>query len=168
MRLAEDIRHILVGGAVIAFIAIYMTYGYLTDRPGQAVEGYPLTAKYRAIDGIEVGSDVLLAGIPVGKVVAEEFDTETNNAILTFHIRDDVQIPYDSVAMIVSDGVFGGKYVKIAPGGDFENLQPGEQFEYVQDSVMFEELLEKVILAAEQRKLAEDEAEAGETAGDAQ
>ncbi len=158
MRLSTDIFHILVGACVIGVIGSYMIYGYLSDRPGQAADGYELTAKFRSIDGITDGSDVMLAGVPVGKVTGDAFDTQTNNAILTMTIDEGYEFPLDSVAMIVSEGIFGSKFVKISPGGDFEMLQPGDEFEYVQDSVIFEELLQKVILAAEaQRRKAQEE-----------
>lgn len=160
MRFKSDKHNILVGAAVIGVITAYMIYGYLSDRPGAAAGGYPLSAKFRSIDGIGEGSDVMLAGIPVGKVTHTDFDPATNNAMLTMTVRDGIDVPLDSVAMIVSDGIFGSKFVKIAPGGDLDMLEPGDQFEYVQDSVIFEELLEKVILAAEakRRSLQEEKA----------
>lgn len=160
MRLKSDKFNILVGASVIGVIVAYMIYGYLSDRPGAAEDGYRLVAKFRSIDGIVEGSNVMLAGLPVGKVTRTDFDPETNNAILTMSVRDDIQLPLDSVAMIVSDGVFGSKFVKIAPGGDLDMLEPGDQFEYVQDSVVFEELLEKVILAAEAKRRTAKNAEA--------
>lgn len=160
MRLSTDIFHILVGACVLAAIAAYMIYGYTSDRPGQVEGGYQLLAKFRSIDGIGEGSDVLLAGIPVGKVTRESFNTETNNAVLTLTIDEGYVFPIDSVAMIVSEGIFGSKFIKIAPGGEYDMLEPGDEFEYVQDSVIFEELLQKVILAAEaQRKAANANAE---------
>lgn len=162
MQLKSDKNNILVGASVIGVILAYMIYGYLSDRPGTSQDGYLLTAKFRSIDGIVEGSDVMLAGIPVGTVTRTDFDPDTNNAILTISVQDGIELPLDSVLMIVSDGVFGGKFVKIAPGGDLDMLEPGDQFEYVQDSVIFEELLEKVILAAEAKRRAANETKAAE------
>ena len=153
MRMGQDVKHSVMGAIVVALIVLFMGQGYTSNQVADDRPGYELIAKYRSIDGIAVGSAILMAGIQIGTVTAERFDTSTNNAILTFRIDDDIVIPYDSVAMIVSDGILGGKYVKIAPGGDFDNLADGDQFEYVQDAVVFEELLEKVITAAEQRRL---------------
>jgi len=162
MQLKSDKYNILVGATVIGVILAYMIYGYLSDRPGTEEDGYLLTAKFRSIDGIVEGSKVLLAGLPVGEVAETDFDPETNNAILTITVRDDIEVPIDSVAMIVSEGVFGGKFVKISPGGGLDMLEPGDQFEYVQDSVIFEELLEKVILAAEAKRRAANEEKAAD------
>ncbi len=162
MNIRSDKTNILVGAGVIGAMIAYMIFGYLSDRPGSSGEGYPLIAKFLSIDGIVEGSDVLLAGIPIGKVTKTDFDPETNNAILTLTVQDDIEVPLDSVAMIVSEGVFGGKFVKISPGGDLEMMEPGEQFEFVQDSVIFEELLEKVILAAEAKRRAAKKAQSAD------
>ena len=154
MQRESENFHILVGAAVVFLAAAYLIYGYVSDRPGQVSgPGYTLHAKFRAIDGVSEGADVLLAGLPIGKVTADTFDPATNNAILSMRIQDEIELPIDSVALIISDSLLGGKFVKIDPGGDLEILADGDEFEYVQDSVIFEELLEKVILAAEASRL---------------
>lgn len=151
-RLSTEILHSIVGAVVILALAGYMAYGYTTNVRGAAPsDSYPLTAEFRSVDGITEGSRVKLAGVTVGQVTRLEFRPETNGAVLHMRIRNGIDIPYDSVAMIVSDGVFGDKFVKVAPGGDFDMLLPGEEFEFVQDSLILEELLERVILAAEAR-----------------
>ena len=104
---------------------------------------------------------MLLAGIPVGQVAGYAYDPEGQRAIVTFTIQDDIKIPLDSVALIVSDGLLGAKYIKIQPGGELDMMQSGDEFEYVQDAIAFEEILEKVILNAEHQrnKRNEDDAE---------
>lgn len=145
--------HTLVGAAVLLIAFFYIAYGYLSDRPGEVSgAGYTLYAEFNAIDGVSEGADVLLAGIPIGKVTGERFDPQTNKAILTMQIEDGVELPIDSAALILSDGLLGGKYIKVEPGGDFEVFVDGDQFDFVQGSIIFEELLEKVILAAEARR----------------
>ena len=162
MRLSSDTLNILVGAGVVLIISAYMVYGYLSDRPGQVDGGYHLTAKFRSIDGVGQGSDVMLAGIPIGKVTGSSFDPQSNTAILNMTIDEMIELPIDSVAMIVSEGIFGSKFVKVSPGGEFDLLEPGDEFEYVQDSVIFEELLQKVILAAEARRRAALDAKASQ------
>ena len=50
--------------------------------------------------------------------------------------------------MIVSDGVLGGKSVKIEPGTGEEMMAQGSEFELVQDAVIVESLLERIVAAA--------------------
>lgn len=161
--------HTLIGALVVAVGALFLVISYRGGQPGEMNEdGYRLTASFRAIDGIQAGSDVLLAGVPVGEVEKQYLDFETNNAIVVMRIREDVEIPTDSSIKILSEGIAGAKYLKITPGGDFEMLAPGEGFDFTQSAIRFEELLQKVILSAEaaraeEKKNAADEA--GRTSG---
>ena len=148
----SETRHILVGAAVIVLIPL-LAYGFFSgDARTESADGYELKARYNQVDGVTIGSNVLLAGVPVGKVTRLDFDAESLQAVLTFTIRDEIRIPDDSAAIIASDGMLGGKYVKLDIGGSEEMLEPGRSFEYVQDSVIVEALLEKVILWAEARR----------------
>ena len=155
MRMKEETLHIWIGAFVFLLGAVFMIYSYASDAQPSANgggDGFYLSAQFSAVDGVGVGSPVLLAGIPVGKVVRQELDPETHSAILTFSIDEELELPIDSVAEVTSDGVFGGKYIRIEPGADIELLENGDPFEFVQDSVILEELLEKIITRAEERR----------------
>ena len=132
--------------------ALFIVTAYSEQDEGPS-SGYELIARFNSIDGIQNGSDVLLAGVPVGNVSDVEFNPQTHQAILTFRLLSHVKLPLDTVAMVLSEGMLGNKYIKLEPGGDLEMLGPGDEFEFVQDSVVFEELLQKVILAAEAKRL---------------
>lgn len=122
--------------------------------------GYDLKASFGSIDGVSPGTKVLLTGLPVGEVDSFYYNEQRQRAILTMSIRDGIEVPLDSVVMIVTDGLLGGKYLKIQAGGDTEMMKPGGQFDYTQDSIVFEEILEKVILNAEEnRKKAKEAAD---------
>ncbi|MBL4719682.1 MAG: MCE family protein [Alphaproteobacteria bacterium] len=155
-----ETRNIWIGAAVFvigpALLAIFFTGDVRTKN----VQGYELVAHYNRVDGISVGAKVLLAGIPVGQVVRQEFDAEDQQAILTFLIQDDIRLPNDTVAMIVSDGLMGAKFIKLEPGGELDELQPGDDFTYVQDAVLVESLLEKIVLRAEAKRRKQAKAKA--------
>ena len=67
-------------------------------------------------------------------------------------IRKDIELPIDSIALVISAGMLGGKYIKLEPGGETEVFSAGDYFEYVQGAVIFEELLQKIVLDAEGRR----------------
>ncbi len=143
--------HILVGAAVL-LLGTGVILASSGGKGRSAGDGYPLSATFQSIDGVGIGTEVLLAGIRVGKVTARRYEPDGHRATLVMSIDPAVRIPVDSVAMIVSSGLLGGKYLKLEPGGEEEMMQPGDSFEYVQDSIIFEELLEKVVLDAEARR----------------
>lgn len=105
---------------------------------------YSLLARFGRTDGLSVGNPVRLAGVDVGKVINAEID-KNYKAILTLEIKDEVNIPLDSSASIVSDGVLGSKYIEIEPGGDEEYIPEGGEFAYTQDAMVLEELLDRII-----------------------
>ena len=147
--------HTLVGAAV--FAAVAGIFGWHSFQPEHAQnlnaqEEMVLHAQFQSVDGISEGSPVVIAGVPVGRVVAQRFDPSSLSAHVSLSISEPIEIPYDSVAMILSDGLVGGKYIRISPGGELDMLISGDSFEYVQNAVIFEEMLEKVINAAEQKR----------------
>jgi len=146
----------LVGALVLATgVAAFLLSqrGEQTDIP----DGYQLKASFGSIDGVSKGTKVLLTGLPIGQVEGFSYNEQRQRAVLTMTIRNGIEIPLDSVVMIVSDGLLGAKYLKIQAGGDTAVMKPGGQFDYTQDSIVFEEILQKVILNAEQTRRKEKE-----------
>jgi phospholipid/cholesterol/gamma-HCH transport system substrate-binding protein len=146
----------LVGALVVA---VGVSAFILSQRAAKTEikDGYEIRASFGSIDGVTVGTKVLLAGLPVGEVDSFTYNEQRQRAMVTISIRNNIQIPLDSVVMIVTDGLLGGKYLKIQAGGDTEMMKPGGQFDYTQDSIVFEEILEKVILNAEKNRLKKQE-----------
>ena len=149
--MSKETLHILAGAIVVAAGTLAFILSH-QGGPTEKISGYPLSAQFSAVDGVGIGTKVLLTGIPVGDVGRMYYDDKSERAVLDFVIRPDIKIPADSVALIVTDGLLGAKYIKIQPGGDEEMLKPGDAFEYVQGSIAFEEILEKVIVNAEQKR----------------
>ena len=141
----------VVGFAVFVFGAIFLVIAFQSGG-AQSDGGYPLTATFRQVDGITIGSSVHLAGIKVGEVSSLRFEPKTNRAIVELRIRNTIKLPEDTSAQVVTDGLLGAKFIKLVPGGQEETLPPGAALIYVQDGVIVEQLLEKLILNAEQQR----------------
>ena len=135
---------LVLGAALLAF-----TYGESSRRAEK--EGYTLLASFNRADGIAVGSQVRLAGVTVGHVVAQDLD-ERYRAVLTLHVAKDVALPLDSSAMIHTDGLLGEKFIALQPGGDENELAPGQRFRYTQDSLNVSDLLELIIAQGKARR----------------
>lgn len=137
--------HKLVGACVIGGVVVLSAFWMGQKSHDVAADGYSLTASFSKIDGVTIGSEVLLAGISIGSVVSESLDPDSHQVTLTLRIDPSVELPYDSVAKITSDGIFGGKYISVDVGGEYEMLEDGDAFEFIQDSIIFEDVFEKVI-----------------------
>jgi phospholipid/cholesterol/gamma-HCH transport system substrate-binding protein len=151
---SQEIVHIVTGAFVLVALGVFFLWAYLI--PPAASEGYMVTARFTRVDGIAKGAEVRLLGVPVGSVAHQRLDPATNLAYLDLTIRSDIQLPMDTTAMVLSDGVFAGKYIKLDPGGSFEMLEPGDQIEFTQDSVILENIVERIVTGAEKRKAERD------------
>ena len=61
-----------------------------------------------------------MAGVNIGKVVNARLDDHFH-AILTLDVKENVKIPDDSSASIVSSSIMGEKYIEIEPGGSIRD-----------------------------------------------
>ena len=136
----------LTGALAIALILLGMVFGLAAGEGGS--RGYLLHATYDQADGLAAGAPVYLAGVRVGSVERMSLDPQRFRARVAFRIDDAVGVPEESAAMIVSDGVLGGKFVKIEPGTGEDMMAKGSEFELVQDAVIVENLLERIVGAA--------------------
>jgi phospholipid/cholesterol/gamma-HCH transport system substrate-binding protein len=113
-------------GAIVAFVAIgFLVFAVTRAGAGEAAGGYPLTARFNRVDGVNVGADVRLSGVKVGTVSAVGIDPTTYLAKLTLSVDRTVKLPDDSSARVASDGLLGGAYVALEPGGSAEMLASG-------------------------------------------
>jgi phospholipid/cholesterol/gamma-HCH transport system substrate-binding protein len=137
----------LIAGAVVLAVAAGFL-GYAVAHTGRSsVSGYTLRAKFDRIDGLNLGSDVRLAGVKVGSVSSTAIDPKTYQAVVTFSVQDSVRMPVDSSAEVTSDGMLGGKFLALVPGGDEKMLANGGEVTITQSSVSLEQLLGKFIFS---------------------
>ena len=111
-----------------------------------------LTARFDQIDGLTTGSPVFMAGIQVGAVVKIDLAPGTLKPVVTLSVRRGLVVPADSAALVMSDGVLGGKFLRIEAGAETEAMKPGDRFTTVQDSVIVEQILQKIVQGAEARR----------------
>ena len=144
-------------GAVALFVAAIALW--LVSAGGKAAEargGYLLTARFDQVDGLSIGNPVFVAGIQVGKVMKIDLAPGTLKPLVTISVQRGLAIPTDSALLVMSDGVLGGKFVRIEAGSETEALKPGERFQTVQDSVIVEQILQKIVQGAVARRRGEE------------
>lgn len=114
-----------VGLLVLAglLILVYMSFkvGGMGFGPG---EGYEVHLELDNAVGLTKDGEVLVAGIPVGRV--SKIELADGRALLTLTLREDVKLPADSVAALRTQGVLGEKYVEIQPGTSARPLEQGD------------------------------------------
>lgn len=143
--MSENTTEVVVGGAVLAVAVGFLFYaGQATGLSGGSSE-YELSASFRSADGINVGTDVRMAGVKVGRVTSIELDPATYRAATVFSVKQGIEVPDDSAVAISSEGLLGGNYVELLPGGSPFFLDPGTEIEFTQGSVSLVALLMKFV-----------------------
>ncbi len=132
-------------GAVVLAVAIAFFYYAYQSNNGSGSNGYDLFAQFDRIDGLDNGADVRIGGIKVGSVTQQVLDPATYRAKVSFTVQDNVELPLDTSAAIMSDGLLGGKYLSLEPGGDIDMLETGDEITLTQSSVRLEDLIGQLI-----------------------
>lgn len=139
--MAENRAEVIAGAAVLAVAAGFLFYAAQGAGIGPAGGTYPLTASFRSAEGVQVGTDVRLAGVKVGTVTAMQLNPQTFFADLTIAVRQGIELPEDSTIAIASEGLLGGSFVELQPGGALETIPPGGEVLDTQGAVSVISLL---------------------------
>ncbi len=147
----HNVIETIMGFFVLSIAGFFLTFAYLSSQL-DTTDGYSLSAKFARIDGVQVGSDVRLSGVAVGKVSDVKIDPETYQAVLKMDVQRSIQLPKDSSAEILSSGLLGSKYIALVPGGDDAFLKAGDEISFTQAAVSLEAMIGQVIFSKKDKK----------------
>jgi phospholipid/cholesterol/gamma-HCH transport system substrate-binding protein len=137
----------ILGALVLVAAVAFLVFAY--NRAGnRTFGGYPLTARFSSVDGLETGGDIRIGGVKVGQVSAITIDPATYLAQVSLNVAPNVKLPTDTVASIASDGLLGGKYVGLLPGSSDDMLKPGARITRTEASVSLENLIGQFIYSS--------------------
>jgi len=146
--MSESATEVLAGAGVLAAAAGFLFYASNGEGFTRVADSYDLSASFRSVEGITVGTDVRMAGVKVGTVTDLSLNTQTFFADAKFTVKNGVVVPEDSTVVIASEGLLGGAFVEILPGGSPMDLAPGSEVEDTQGAVSVIALLMKFVGAA--------------------
>ena len=122
MRFSHEFKVGVLTLLVAAFIALFIQR--TDDRPDGAVDGYLLYALVPSAEGVQVSTQVVVAGVSVGSV--RELILAGPEARLSLEMVGEVQLPTDSYAELHGSSVLGDKTVVIVPGTESTLLKAGD------------------------------------------
>ncbi|OIN85642.1 MAG: outer membrane lipid asymmetry maintenance protein MlaD [Alphaproteobacteria bacterium CG1_02_46_17] len=144
--MSRSIVETVLGAFVLVGALIFLVFSYSEGDAG-TVSGYRISANFSGIGGLKVGDEVQVSGVKVGQVARIELDPKQYLARVTMEIDDNVELPDDTVALISSQSLLGGKYMSLEPGGSPDMLEGGSEILYTQAPQNLEELLGKFIFS---------------------
>jgi phospholipid/cholesterol/gamma-HCH transport system substrate-binding protein len=126
----------IVGAAVIAVALGFFLYASKTAGVSGGVSGgYTVIAEFDNAEGINVGTDVRLAGIKIGTVTGQSLNVENYMARVELTLDPKVSLSDDTAAKVTSEGLLGGKFIAMEPGGSETKLAQGSMMTLTQGAV---------------------------------
>lgn len=142
----RNVIETVLGAVVLAVAAVFLIFAY-SSADLRSVSGYDVSASFSSVGGLQNGSDVRISGVKVGSVVDQTLDPTTFLAVVRMTIDPSIKLPEDTVAVIASESLLGGRYMALEPGGAEEIIQPGGRIAYTQSTPGIEQLLGQVIFS---------------------
>lgn len=104
-----------------------LSLAYLFVRLGEAEVrqnwGYTVYADFANAGGLDPGSSVEIAGVPVGQISA--INLIEDRARVTLTLQKEIVLQEDAIASIQTKGLLGERYMLITPGGSEETIAAG-------------------------------------------
>lgn len=100
--------------AIISFITLYLGFNFLKGNDFFSPENQYVVV-YKNVEGLTAANQVSLSGTKVGQVKKVELIAE-NQVKVTLSIRKDLLLPVGTKAILSSDGLLGGKLVRLEMG----------------------------------------------------
>jgi phospholipid/cholesterol/gamma-HCH transport system substrate-binding protein len=145
----RDAIETLVGALVLLGAAGLVYLGFASSGV-RTVAGYSIEAEFTDVSGVNAGTEVRLAGVKIGTVLAKSLADDGQLAVLTLNLDEAYRIPADSKVRILPDGLLGGSYISLEPGGADEDLADGAYvtFDRTQGAVNVVDLLARFVVQA--------------------
>jgi phospholipid/cholesterol/gamma-HCH transport system substrate-binding protein len=131
---------LFVAAAIAALFMLAMQVSNLSVAGGEG--GYTISARFDDVAGLNVRAPVRLAGVRIGRITSISLDSTRFQAVVKMHIEAPYDnLPEDSTAAILTEGLLGAKYIGLDPGGSLDNLKQGSEIIITQSSISLEKLI---------------------------
>lgn len=143
--------------AVGVFVIIgLLCVGYLTVKLGKMEllgdNYYTLYAKFSSATGLKPGSNVEIAGVPIGQVEAISLEPVLKIAKVALKIENGIELEEDAIASIKTSGLIGDKFIMITPGGAMDMIPAGGTITETESALDIEDLVSKYVFGDKKKE----------------
>jgi phospholipid/cholesterol/gamma-HCH transport system substrate-binding protein len=131
---------------IIAVLILALKVSGLSNTVGS--HGYTITADFDDVGGLKVRSPVTLAGVRIGQVSGIKLDNTRFKAVVTMQIdANQQQLPADTSASILTQGLLGANYISLRPGFDQMFLKNGSIIQDTHPALILEDLIGQLVFS---------------------
>ena len=141
--MTSNVSETLIGAAVLAVAGSFLYFASQSTGFSTEAGRYTLTASFRSVEGLGIGSDVKLSGVKIGTLTQVSLNPETYQAVTILAIDNKILIPDDADIKVSTDGLLGAAFLEITAGGSPFMLEPGGEIIYTQGTISLLNLLLK-------------------------
>lgn len=117
--MGRSVFETILGAVVLAIAGLFLAFAY-NSADLHVTKGYEIFANFPMVDGLKEGIDVKINGVKVGSVSGLHLITSPGpNQYLvkvTMVIDPAVRLPVDTMALVATESLLGGKYMSLEPG----------------------------------------------------
>ena len=141
---------VAAGAAVSIVVAVFLSSVF--GGSDVVADGrYEIKARFSRVDGLGIGAVVRAAGIEVGNVTELRLD-DNGRAITIMRIDSSIQLDTEASAAIVTESLFGQKFVALDIGGGDDFIQPGGEIVFTEEALILDDLLELILARGRQAR----------------
>ncbi|GAV19602.1 phospholipid/cholesterol/gamma-HCH transport system substrate-binding protein [Mariprofundus micogutta] len=148
----QQYRKVEMTVGVFVFLGL-VAIAWLALKVGQVggigESGYTLTADFDDAGGVRKGSDIMMAGVIIGRVDAVSL-TDNDHATMILRIHEGVAITEDAFASVRTKGIIGDRYIRITQGMEDDALVAGSEIEETESAINIEDLISKYIFSGKE------------------
>ncbi len=145
--MGRNLIETIMGAVVLGVAGYFLAFAY-THANIKTIEGYEISATFASVGGLDTGADVKINGIKVGTVASQNLDPVTYDAVVRISISHGINLPSDTVASVSSEGLLGGKFIKLAPGKSKTMIAAGGALGPSKNFKSIEEMVGQLIFLA--------------------
>ena len=126
---------------------------HLFKKNKSSIPTYKIQAVFSDVSGLSKGSIVTISGYKVG-YISNIYLNKQLMPVVSIKIYKNYKLPSDTSVSILSDSLFGKKYIEITPGGMEELLKDNDTIAFTQSSIDILDLVDRYLsmLKIENRK----------------
>ena len=145
--MGRNLIETIMGAVVLLVAGFFLAFAY-SHADLKQIKGYTIQAQFVSSGGVDVGADVRINGIKVGTIASLSLDPQSFNAVVKMGIRPEIKLPVDTVASISSEGLLGGKFVRLDPGKSAQMLADNDTLTHTKEHKSIEQMVGELIFLA--------------------
>ena len=146
----KGILELWVGLFVVAGIGAlgFLAFKVGSFSGGEFSETYTVKARFGNVGGLTTKAPVNMAGVRIGRVSEIRIDPNNYDAVVVMSIDKQYDnLPMDTSASILTQGLLGAQFVGLEPGGDDIYLEEGDEITLTQSAVVLEQLISQMLFS---------------------